>query len=387
MSTAMWKPVGPMSSSEFQTIDVDRASDIQHKHAAVSQFIESRQFDALLLQRPSNFSWFTSGGDCSRAGSPDASAGLFITPEARVVVTTNAASAQIFDSELQGLGFQLKERPWHEPRNALIEDLCRGRAVASDSGFNGTVETASQLTGLRIPLSTVECRRLREMGPELAHAVEATCRNCETGQTEAEIAGEVAHRMIRHRIVPERIQVCADGRSQAYPHWAYGEDRVQRYVVVTVIGRKHGLCLGASRTVSFGRLPKRWPTTIIARWCCKRPACSLRKPIGACSRFWNRLARIYEKFGCDDQWEKTEQAEIIGYELCEMPVIPRSEFQIAPRTAVYWHPAVGTAVSGDSILVGDGEFEVLTPAEGWPKVKVVVKGTTIYRPEILVRTS
>ena len=126
MSTAMWKPVGPMSSSEFQTIDVDRASDIQHKHAAVSQFIESRQFDALLLQRPSNFSWFTSGGDCSRAGSPDASAGLFITPEARVVVTTNAASAQIFDSELQGLGFQLKERPWHEPRGALIEDLCRG---------------------------------------------------------------------------------------------------------------------------------------------------------------------------------------------------------------------------------------------------------------------
>ena len=53
---------------------------------------------------------------------------------------------------------------------------------------------------------------------------------------------------------------------------------------------------------------------------------------------WNRLARIYEKFGCDDQWEKTEQAEIIGYELCEMPLIPRSEFQIAPRMAVYWHP-------------------------------------------------
>ena len=55
--------------------------------------------------------------------------------------------------------------------------------------------------------------------------------------------------------------------------------------------------------------------------------------------------------------------------------------------SVYWHPAVGMAVSGDSMLVGDGEFEVLTPAEGWPKLKVVVKGTTIYRPEILVRTS
>jgi hypothetical protein len=101
---------------------------------------------------------------------------------------------------------------------------------------------------------------------------------------------------------------------------------------------------------------------------------------------WNRVARIYEKFKCDDSWERTEQAEVIGYELAEYPLVPRSEFQIAPRMPVYWHPAVGAAMSGDSILVGDGQFEVLTPAEGWPKVKVVVKGTTIYRPDILIRT-
>jgi Xaa-Pro dipeptidase len=387
MSTAMWKPAGPMSSSEFQTIDVDRVSDIQHKHTAVTQFLESRRFDALLLQRPSNFSWFTSGGDCSRAGSCDAAAALFITPDARVVVTTNAESAQLFDRELQGLGFQLKERPWHEPRSALIEDLIRGRSVASDAGFSGTDEASTQLTGLRIPLTSFECRRLREFGPELAHAVEATCRNCEPGQTETEIAGEVAHRLLRHRILPERIQVCADGRSQTYPHWTFGEDQVQRYVVVTAIGRKNGLCLGTTRTVSFGAPPKEVADDHHRTMVLQATGMYFTQAPWGMFEIWNRLARIYEKFGCDDQWEKTEQAEIIGYELCEMPLIPRSEFQIAPRMAVYWHPAIGTAVSGDSILVGEGEFEVLTPAEGWPKVKVVVKGTTIYRPEILVRTS
>ena len=122
MSTAMWKPAGPMSTAEFRTVDPDRIVDIQHKQEAVTRFLENGRFDALLLQRPANFSWFTSGGDCSRAGSPDASASLFITPEARVVVTTNSESAQIFDRELQGLGFLLKERPWHEPRQALVED-------------------------------------------------------------------------------------------------------------------------------------------------------------------------------------------------------------------------------------------------------------------------
>ena len=134
----MWKPVGPMSSAEFQTVDGDRLADIQHKHAAVKQLLAVRQLDAILLQRPLNFAWFTSGGDCSRGGSSDASAALFITPEARVVVTSNAESAQLFDRELQGLGFQLKERPWHEPRATLMDDLCRGRKVASDARFNGT---------------------------------------------------------------------------------------------------------------------------------------------------------------------------------------------------------------------------------------------------------
>jgi hypothetical protein len=387
MSTAMWKPAGPMSSSEFQTIDSDRVSDIQHKHATVTRFLATHQFDALLLQRSSNFSWFTSGGDCSRAGSAEASAGLFITPEARVVVTTNSESAQLFDRELQGLGFQLKERPWHEPRSALIEDLCRGRAVASDTGFSGTQEIAGQLSGLRVPFTAVECRRLREMGPELAHAIEATCRNCEPGQSEAEIAGEVAHRMIRHRIQPERIQVCADGRSQSYPHWTFGEDLVQRYVVVTAIGRKRGLCLGASRTVSFGAPPKPVADDHHRTMLIQATGMFFTQANWSLSDIWDRLARIYQKFDCDDQWEQTEQAESIGYELAETPFIPHGQSRIAPRTAVFWHPAVGTAVSGDSILVGDGEFEVLTPAEGWPKVKVVVKGTTVYRPEILIRTS
>jgi Xaa-Pro dipeptidase len=387
MSTAMWKPVGPMASAEFQTVDADRLADIQHKHAAVKQLLQAEQLDAILLQRPLNFAWFTSGGDCSRGGSSDASAALFITADARVVVTSNAESAQLFDRELQGLGFQLKERPWHEPRATLMDDLCRGRAVASDARFNGTPDISAALKPLRVPLTSIECRKLRELGPALAHAVEATCRNCEPGQSECEIAGEVAHRLIRHQIYPERIQVCADGRAAAYPHWTFGSDGVQRSVAISAIGRRGGLCLGVSRTVSFGTPPNELQNDQHKTMLIQASGMFFTQANFAMFEIWNRVARIYEKFKCDDSWERTEQAEVIGYELAEYPFVPRSEFQIAPRMPVYWHPAVGAAMSGDSILVGDGEFEVLTPAEGWPKLKVVVKGTTIYRPDILVRTS
>jgi Xaa-Pro aminopeptidase len=383
----MWKPVGPMSSAEFQTVDSDRLADIQHKQAAVKQLLEARQLDAILLQRPLNFAWFTSGGDCSRGGSCDTSAALFITPEARVVVTSNAESAQLFDRELQGLGFQLKERPWHEPRATLMDDLCRGRKVASDARFNGTPDISSALQPLRVPLTSIECRKLRELGPALSHAIEATCRNCEPGQSECEIAGEVAHRLIRHQIYPERIQVCADGRAATYPHWTFGNEPVQRSVAISAIGRRAGLCLGVSRTISFGTPPNELQNDHHKTVLIQASGMFFTQANFSMFEIWNRVARIYEKFKCDDSWERTEQAEVIGYELAEYPLVPRSELQIAPRMPVYWHPAVGAAMSGDSILVGDGQFEVLTPAEGWPKVKVVVKGTTIYRPDILVRTA
>ncbi len=64
-----------------------------------------------------------------------------------VVVTTNAESAQFFDRELQGLGFQLKERPGTNRGALLIEDLIRGRSVASDTGFSGTDEAIDAIDG------------------------------------------------------------------------------------------------------------------------------------------------------------------------------------------------------------------------------------------------
>ena len=179
--------------------------------------------------------------------------------------------------------------------------------------------------------------------------------------------------------------MCADGRAATYPHWTFGNEPVQRSVAISAIGRRAGLCLGVARTVSFGAPPEELQTDHHKTNLIQASGMFFTQANFAMFEIWNRVARIYEKFKCDDSWERTEQAEVIGYELAEFPLVPRSEFEIAPRMPVYWHPAVGAAMSGDSILVGEGEFEVLTPAEGWPKVKVVVKGTTIYRPDILVR--
>lgn len=54
---------------------------------------------------------------------------------------------------------------------------------------------------------------------------------------------------------------------------------------------------------------------------------------------------------------------------------------------MFWHPSVGPANIGDTMLIGPNGLEVLTPTEQWPMSKVNVRGVPILRPDILQRTT
>lgn len=375
----------PPSSGEIQTIDPDRAADIEAKHRLVGEFLERHGYDALLLEQPQNFAWFTSGGDCTRRGSSETTAALFITGDARVVVTNNVDSAQLFERELHGMGFQLKERPWQEPTPLLVEDLCRGRTVASDRARPGLRDASVNLPGMRLPLTEFECRRLRALGRGVAHAVEATCRRLDADRTEADIAGELAHRLLKRRILPERLQVCGDGRSRRFRHWGYSDERVERYCVVSAVGRQYGLVAAATRTVSLSEPPREIREGHHRALLMQATGMYFSQREWELFEIWNRVERIYEKYNYPNEWRLSDQAEVLAYELREVPVVPNSEYRLAQNVPVHWHPSVGPALVGDTILVGEQAFELLTPMEQWPRVTVKVKGVPIARPDILRR--
>jgi hypothetical protein len=103
------------------------------------------------------------------------------------------------------------------------------------------------------------------------------------------------------------------------------------------------------------------------------------------SELWSRLARIYEKFRVTDEWREAEQAEVTGYRPSESTLTPNSRAMLGLGTALFWHPTVRTAAVGDTILVRDEGFELLTPTAHWPHIDIDVKGKRIARPDILVR--
>ena len=114
MSATTLPPYHPVSSGEIRLPDGDRYDEVERKHKLLVEYLQLKQLDALVLERPENFAWLTSGGNNSRFGTAETSAALFISRDARVVLCNAVDSGQLFDREVPGMGFQVKERPWTE---------------------------------------------------------------------------------------------------------------------------------------------------------------------------------------------------------------------------------------------------------------------------------
>lgn len=376
---------GSMSSGEFQIHDPDRIDAIEARHRAIVELTKEMSIDAALLTRPSSFAWLTAGGNNTRGASSDVIAALFITPDARVVLTGNADSGRLFDREVGGLGFQLKERTWQEDRSVLMSDVCRGRNVAVDAPFGDSPDFSVRLAGMRLPLEPFEIRRLRTMGQEVSHCVEATARSFDCGETEADIAGQVAHRLLRRRIQPERIQVWGDGRGERYRHWSFDDEPVEQFCTVAAVGRRDGLHVAVSRTMAFSGHEQRVRPAYLDTLLAQVTGMSFSRHDWEIFETWNRVERIYEKFGHTEEWHFTDQGCVTGYELSEVPIVLKSEFRLQARMPVIWQTSIGPALAIDTIAIAESGFELLTPFESWPKLSVNVKRVPVTRPDVLVR--
>lgn len=373
------------SSGEIDVFDSYRNREIVARHQTLVELARVKGLDGLLLFDPANFGWLTCGGDCTHKGNFPSVAAILVTADARVILTNNVDSAQLFDQELNGMGFLVKERPWPEDPHVLITDVCRGRKIGTDSCLPGTHGVGEELAALRAGRSDREADRMRELATALTHAVEAAARTFEPGAEEAEVAGQIAHRLMKHLIEPVRIQVLADGRFRRYRHGAYARERIERHCVLTAIGRKHGLHVGVTRTVCLGAPSAEMldDYQLAAFVLATGMRFSHRgQPV---AEIWKRIGRIYEKFGAPDEWRLSDQAEFIGYQPCEARLVPGSTLSLPDQAAIYWHPSVRAASVGETVLIRDGRCELLTRSANWPMLAVRSGADLIDVPGILIR--
>jgi Xaa-Pro dipeptidase len=365
-----------------------RRADVEEKHRRIQTFLDATGQDAVILGRADSIAWFTAGGDLGMdLGNEMSPVLLFITRTCRAVVTDNVQSARVFEEELAGLGFQLKERAWYDSPGRVIDELSHNKKVACDLGPRGSAwaREGDALQALRRPMTALERQRLRELGRTLSLAVEATCRNFDRGETEADVAGHLAHRLIREGVVPVDLKIAGDDRLARFRQPSFKSAPIQRRATITATGRRYGLCATLSRTVSFEPVDQEFRTchalaTMIDATCTyfSRPG----EPVPEVIR---RARRIFEKFDHPHEWTLDYLGFLIGYAPREALLVPDSPLTFGAGTAVCWSPSVGSARSSDTLAIDSRGYECVTATQNWPTLDVAVKGYIIQRPGVLER--
>ena len=366
-----------------------RREDVEEKHQRIRQFLDDTGHDAVVLGMSDSVAWFTSGGDLGQdlCSGPGAIL-LFINRTCRAVISDNVQSCRVFEEELAGLGFQLKERPWYDDPFQVVAELCHNKRVATDLGGNGCSQVRREgdaLRALRRRLTGLERQRLRELGRTLTLAVEATCRNFDRGEREADVAGHLAHRLIREGVVPVDLRVASDDRLARFRQPIFKASPILRRATIAVTGRRHGLCASVTRSVSFGPVDPEHKSHHFLATMVDATCIFFSRPNEPISEVFRRAKRIYEKFDHPHEWTLDYQGSLVGYSPREVVLRPDSTLILERDTALAWSPSVGAARTEDTMVIDARGYEVVTASQDWPQIDVAVKGFVIPRPGILER--
>jgi Xaa-Pro aminopeptidase len=366
-----------------------RRDDIELKHDRIREYLDATSQDAVVLGRADSVSWFTSGGELGQSLTSEySSILLFINRTCRAVISDNVQSSRVFEEELGGLGFQLKERPWFDDPMRAVAELSHNKRIATDLGSTGCMywkREGDPLRTLRQRLTKLERQRLRELGRTLILAVEATCRNFDKGEREADVAGHLAHRLLREGVAPVDLRIASDDRLARYRQPVFKAAPILKRATIAVTGRRFGLCAAVTRTVSFGPVDaeSRAHHTLAAM--VDATCIFFSRPGESVAEVFRRARRIYEKFNAPHEWTLDYQGIMIGYSPRDTLLTPESSFVLEPGMPICWSPSVGSARSEDTVVVDSRGYEVVTAAQNWPQLEVAVKGYMMLRPGILER--
>lgn len=363
-----------------------RADDVLAKQEQVIALLQEVDREGLLLLDPANFAWFTGGATAEGVLHPSELPVVYVQNSQRWVICSNIDTQRLFDVELDGLGFQLKEWPWHWGRAQLLADLCHGKRIASDVPSGDSKTVGDELRPLRRRLSAWEQARLHDIGKSLAHAIEATCRNLDRGESEEEVAGQLMHRLAHHGLTPVMIQIAADGRMRRHRRPGITAARIDRTCVIQTMVKKFGLHAAAGRAVSFDLPDEDFRKEIDAA--CRLTAVEMAgSGVGANPAQGLEVGRqVIQPLGFEHEWRLAPAGFVTGYTPMDLAFSPNdSAIALEAGWALVWPGQVGAAACTDTMLVAESGPQLLTPAELWPTKRIRVAGVVIERPDVLIR--
>jgi antitoxin VapB len=347
--------------------------------------LQALDLDAALLRSSASFAWATGGASSYiNLAATDGEATLLVTPGDAFLLTNNIEAPRLEREEcLQDKGWTFKVAPWYEQED-LIAHLTRGMSLGAETAAPGISDIRQPLRRLRARLTPEEGRRFRELGRLCAAAMDEAARAVRPGMTEHEIAALLAGSAQKRGAVPTVNLVATDHRISDFRHPLPTDKTLDRYAMLILCGRRHGLVCSLTRFVHFGPLPRDLEHK-------SRAVAAVDAALIRATRPGRRAADVFQ-VGIDayaaqsysQEWQRHHQGGPAGYEPREYLVTPHTNEEIVAGQVYAWNPSITGTKSEDTILVDPDDNEILTAIDGWPVLDIDVDGATVQRPAILI---
>ncbi|MBI5772200.1 MAG: M24 family metallopeptidase [Verrucomicrobia bacterium] len=363
-------------------------AELSHKLAQVRALLKARKAQAALLGLQPNFSWLAGGNEAHIPLNSERSFGqLLVTPKKFYAFANRIEMRRQQEEVLCGLGAEPLLYEWHDAPGAaqLLRDVADPRKIVSDCGDFGTDAQPQLFAELRYSLLPVEVKRYRALGRATEAALNETCRALKPGQTEFSIAGQMADACWQRNLTPIVLLVATDERILRYRHPLPTTKKLQRYAMLVLCARQHGLIVALTRLVHFGKLPGSL-RELHKAVCAVDVAFHQNTRVGTPVReVFRRGVLAYAEQGFPDEWHLHHQGGPCGYQGRDYLGSPTAPGVVQENQPFAWNPSITGAKSEDTILATAKGPQVITAAQDWPMMEISWNGNTILRPDILVR--
>ncbi|HEX3151174.1 MAG TPA: hypothetical protein VHR66_24060 [Gemmataceae bacterium] len=381
-------PGVPITAAAELSLYDQRRLDIDAKQELIAKLLHDCECEGLLVIHPANFRWLTAGAMPTGVAGRDEAPALFFNSHQRWLVCSGTDSSRFFADELDGLGFQLKEWHWSASREQLLADLVFGRKVATDQPFRQCKPTGPFFTSGRRRISPYETGRLVALGEIVAQAMTATGRNFEWGDTENEIAGHLAHRLLRHGAEPVSLQINGDGRGRSHRRRGFGEEKVEGSCVLQVTARKFGLHVTASRTVVRAKPSDAERAEFEAALRTRVAHLAVTRVNGRVTSTLDAGRAVLRPTPFEHEWRFAPPVCLTGREPSEGVFLATAvEDRWQPHWTAVWQERVGAASVVDTYLLEPNGWKPLTPPTDWPVRRALSQGRSFDLADLLIRES
>ncbi|KAB1198447.1 MULTISPECIES: Xaa-Pro peptidase family protein [Haloferax] len=330
-------------------------------------YLDETGLEAVWFARPNSFAWLLGGDNVVDRDSSVGVAAAGYDGDEFHVVTDNIEATRLLHEEVPHEDVRIHQYQWYE--GSLESGVAAVSPTPAAADFDVPEFDAVDAGELRQPLTEDDVDAFRELGRDVASAVERVCRQLEPQDMETEVASGLRVTLGAMGIETPVVLVGGSRRAQKYRHYTPTQERIGDYTLVSVTAQRDGLYASCTRTVAFDApdwLESRHQKTMQVETNALAATQRVAADGGTAGDVFDVIRDSYDEVGNSDEWLNHHQGGAAGYAGREWFARPGGDDPVSVPMAYAYNPTIEGAKSEDTVLVTDETIEVLTTTGQWP---------------------